>query len=173
MSRGQFPDKANRAAGGGLGVLKWGGNALDDPLALARAASEIGGAAPAVVVVSASRASTDLLLGAAQLALDGQVRDARRMAHQFGNHVRLRIRQLIPSPEAARLGALVDEEVKRSLAVCEGVRALRELSERTVSTLRASAQRAVAEFLAALAREHRGRPDGGAPTEELFADPEH
>ena len=173
MSRGPIPVKANRAAGGGLRVLKFGGNALDDPLALARAASEIGRAAPAVVVVSASRASTDLLLGAAQLALDGQVRDARRMAHQFGSHLRLRIRQLIPSSEAARLGALVDEEVKRSLAVCEGVVALRELSERTVSTLRASAQRAVAEFLAALAREHRVRAECVEPTEALFADREH
>src|SRR6516162_6396239 len=173
MSRGPVTVKTNRTPGGGLRVLKFGGNALDDPLALARAASEVSLAAPCVVVVSASRASTDLLLGAAQMALDGQVRDARRMGHQFGNHLRLRIRQLIPSPEAARLGALVDEEVKRSLAVCEGVRALRELSERTVTTLRASAQRTAAEFLAAVAREHRVRAECAQPTEVLFADREH
>ncbi len=122
MTRGPVPVKADRAPGGGLRVLKFGGNTIDDPAALARAAGEVGKVAPAVVVVSASRASTDLLLGAARLALDGQVGDARKMARAFGEHWMSRIREGIPSSsEAGRLSARVDEQVQRALAVCEGV----------------------------------------------------
>ncbi len=174
MTRGPVPVKADRAPGGGLQVLKFGGNTLDDPAALARAAGEVGKVAPAVVVVSASRASSDLLLGAARLALDGQVGDARKMARHFGEHWMSRIREGIPSSsEAGRLSARVDEQVQRALAVCEGVRTLRELSERTFNTLWAIAQRTAAEFLSALARQHQVRTEVVDPTNVLFAERRH
>src|SRR5713226_3947286 len=174
MTRGPVPVKADRAPGGGLRVLKFGGNTLDDPMALAQAVGELRKVAPAVVVVSASRASTDLLLGAARLALDGQVQDAREMAQHFGEHWMSRIREAIPSSsEAGRLSARVDDEVQRALAVCEGVRTLRELSERTINTLRAIAQRTAAEFLAALARQHQVRTEVVEPTSVLFAERRH
>src|SRR6266851_1378868 len=174
MTRGPVPVKADRAPGGGLRVLKFGGNTLDDPMALAQAVGELRKVAPAVVVVSASRASTDLLLGAARLALHGQVQDAREMAQHFGEHWMSRIREAIPSSsEAGRLSARVDEEVQRALAVCEGVRTLRELSERTVNTLRAIAQRTAAEFFAALVGQHQVRTEVAEPTSVLFAERRH
>src|SRR5258708_16512538 len=174
MTRGPVPVKADRAPRGGLQLLKFGGNTLDDPMALARAAAEVRKVAPAVVVVSASRASTDLLLGAARLALDGQVSDARKMAHHFGEHVMSRIRKAIPSSSAAeRLTVRVDEEVQRAMAVCEGVRTLREFSERTLNTLRAIAQRTAAESFAALLGQQEVRAEVADPTSVLFVERRH
>src|SRR5260370_31746130 len=174
MTRGPVPVKADRAPGGGLQVLKFGGNTLDDPMALARAVGELRKVAPAVVVVSASRASTDLLLGAARLALDGQVQDAREAVQHFGEHWMSRIREAISSAsEVERLSARVDEEVQRALAVCEGVRTLREFSERTINTLRAIAQRTAAEFFAALLGQHQVRTEVAEPTTVLFAERRH
>src|SRR6266849_2808083 len=171
MTRGPVPVKADRAPGGGLQVLKFGGNTLDDPMALARAVGELRKVAPAGVVVSASHGSTDLRLGAARLPLDGQVQDAREIAHHFPEHLMSRIREAIPSStEAERLSARVDEEVQPAFAVCEGVRTLRELSERTVNTLRAIAQRTAAEIFAALVGQHPVRTEVVEPPSVLFAE---
>jgi aspartokinase/homoserine dehydrogenase 1 len=138
-------------------VLKFGGASLDTADALRRAATLVKHAAPDVaVVVSAGNDTADLLRAAVECALKGEEKEALERAQQFGNRQLQLIEQLISSPSTAEaLGSAVRQEAIELAAICQSVRVLQELTERTKDAIRARAERAIARLLAhLLAQEH-------------------
>jgi bifunctional aspartokinase / homoserine dehydrogenase 1 len=138
----------------GAAVFKFGGTSVGSVEAIRLAAGHVQEHKPAVVVVSAMRGVTDLLLDAGRHALAGHRERFLEAVDAFGTrHIDL-VRHLIDTRRStSQLESEIDRMVERLTAIGESVLTLRELTTRTEDALVGQGERILARIFAALLKE--------------------
>ncbi len=132
-----------------LEVYKFGGVAVGSADAIRVAMGHVRDAKSRVVaVVSAMNGITDLLLGCARSALDGDREASRRAATEFeGRHSAL-VQQLVNKRVATRLLKMVGEATTEMLSIAESISVLRELTPRAQDAMVSRGERVLARIFA-------------------------
>ncbi|HEX7419116.1 MAG TPA: bifunctional aspartate kinase/homoserine dehydrogenase I [Thermoanaerobaculia bacterium] len=132
-----------------LEVYKFGGVAVGSADAIRVAMGHVRDAKSRVVaVVSAMNGITDLLLGCARSALEGDREASRRAATEFeGRHSAL-VQQLVNKRVATRLLKMVGEATTEMLSIAESISVLRELTPRAQDAMVSRGERVLARIFA-------------------------
>jgi aspartokinase/homoserine dehydrogenase 1 len=152
-------------------VFKFGGTSVGSAEALRLALARVRETrTPLVVVVSAMAGVTDLLLGAARAAQRGADDEVERAVAEFQRRHQGLVAQLI----GRRQARLALEEMLGSLtaelrAICQSVRVLRELTDRTLDAAAARGERMMARTFSTYLAESGVRSAQVDATEVLFA----
>jgi bifunctional aspartokinase / homoserine dehydrogenase 1 len=135
-------------------VFKFGGASVGSPEAIRQAAAHVERDKPAVVIVSAMRGVTDLLLGVARHAYGGHRQQALSGIDDLvQRHVNL-LRHLIASrPRTERLEQSIEETAAQLRAMAESVEVLRELTRRTEDALVSQGERLLARIFTEVLRD--------------------
>ena len=132
-------------------VLKFGGTSVATAPNLQRVAQLVAEAAqrtPSVVVVSALGGTTDALIEAGRLAAAGSDDYRTRLQHLEERHLDV-VRGLLPIADQSAVLSLVKTHCNELDSICDGVFALRELSDRTLDRLMSFGELLASRLLAA------------------------
>src|SRR5450755_1841736 len=101
-----------------------------------------------VAVVSAMNAITDLLLGCARSALEGDREASRRAATEFERRHSALVEELVNKRVATRLLKMVSEATTEMLSIAESISVLRELTPRAQDAMVSRGERVLARIFA-------------------------
>jgi aspartokinase/homoserine dehydrogenase 1 len=153
-------------------VFKFGGTSVGSAEALRTAAAHVeADTSPVVVVVSAMAGITDLLLAAARAARDQDADRVSQIIREFSDlHLGL-VRQTLVVPRSLEaLSAEVAHSTSELVAMCDGVRILRELTPRAEDAVVARGERLLARLFVALLGERRRRATYVDATDLIFTE---
>jgi aspartokinase/homoserine dehydrogenase 1 len=132
-----------------LEVYKFGGVAVGSADAIRVAMGHVRDAKSRVVaVVSAMNAITDLLLGCARSALEGDREASRRAATEFERRHSALVEELVNKRVATRLLKMVGEATTEMLSIAESISVLRELTPRAQDAMVSRGERVLARIFA-------------------------
>jgi aspartokinase/homoserine dehydrogenase 1 len=132
-----------------LEVYKFGGVAVGSADAIRVAMGHVRDSKSRVVaVVSAMNAITDLLLGCARSALEGDREASRRAATEFERRHSALVEQLVNKRVATRLLKMVGEATTEMLSIAESISVLRELTPRAQDAMVSRGERVLARIFA-------------------------
>ena len=123
-------------------VHKFGGTSLNDGVCIANAAKQVlashEAGAQCVVVVSAMGGLTDRLIGAARDAAKGKKDAVRAVASEIrARHAEALLRLTDDRIAAEEARAVIEKQASEFETLCQGIKALRELSPRTLDSIAA------------------------------------
>jgi bifunctional aspartokinase / homoserine dehydrogenase 1 len=138
-----------------IDVYKFGGVAVGTPDAIRAAVEHVRRAAPRVaVIVSAANGVTDLLLDAAQAALQGNRASYVTHAKQFeARHHELISGLVTDRTRAERLRAMVTDSTHELRSMADSIAVLRELTPRAQDALVARGERVLARLFTEVLQE--------------------
>jgi bifunctional aspartokinase / homoserine dehydrogenase 1 len=136
-----------------LEVWKFGGVAVGSADAVRAAMQRVTNAkVRLVVVVSAMNGITDLLLGCARAALEGDRETCRKATAEFESRHMSLIEQLEPERASAdALFAVVDAATQEMMSIAESIAVLRELTPRAQDAMVSRGERVLARIFASCA----------------------
>ncbi len=134
-------------------MAKFGGTSVQDQAAIERVVAIVNDLRPGMaVVLSAMGGVTDLLLGAADLAVKGG--DYRPLAATFRRrHHEAADTLLKDAVHLKRMKALIDEASDELLAICQSLKTLKEATPRTLDLTASRGERMLAQLFAAVMSE--------------------
>src|SRR5688572_914787 len=153
-------------------VFKFGGTSVGSAEALRTAAGHVeADASPLVVVVSAMAGITDLLLAGARAARDHDAEGVRGAIREFRDrHLALVRGTLVVPRRLDALSAEVERSTAELVAMCDGIRILRELTPRAEDAVVARGERLLAQLFVALLGARRRRAVYVDATEVIFTE---
>ena len=153
-------------------VFKFGGTSVGSAEALRTAAGHVEAeASPLVVVVSAMAGITDLLLAGARAARDRDPHRVDGVIREFHDRHLALVRQTLVVPKSLEaLSAEVERSTAELVAMCDGVRILRELTPRAEDAVVARGERLLARLFVALLAERRRRASYVDATDVIFTE---
>lgn len=136
-----------------LRVAKFGGTSVQDQAAIERVVAIVNELRPGMaVVLSAMGGVTDLLLGAADLAVKGA--DYKHLEATFRRRHHEAADALLKDPLGlGRMKALIDEASDELLAICQSLKTLKEATPRTLDLTASRGERMLAQLFAAVMSE--------------------
>ena len=159
-------------------TMKFGGTSVGSPEAIRSVARivkrELDAGSRVIVVVSAMSGVTDMLLGAARLAAEGNRWGYLSSAEELRDRHIEAINRLLPpngvrQKAAQETGALIDDFVQ----VCQAVSILGELTPRILDTVVSFGERLSSRLVAAALREHGITAQAFDAAELLITDDQH